>query len=125
MRETATLEDRECYQCSLMASRILIRESKRDCEKRIALEGKTNPKKLLMCITSKKKLKNNIGSLADESGELTKYSRHMARILNKNFSSVFTIENMESVHVANAPPSGITPPRNQRNRRTRNTKVLG
>ncbi len=33
----------------------------------------------------------------------------MAKILNKNFSPVFTIENTESVPVGNAPPNGITP----------------
>ncbi len=33
----------------------------------------------------------------------------MAKLLNKNFSSIFTIENTESVPVGNAPPNGITP----------------
>ncbi len=108
-RETATLENRKRYQHSLRAFRNLIRQSKQDYEKRIAHDAKTNLKKFFSSIRSKKKVKNNIGPLADESGKLTQDSRHMARILNKNFSSVFTIENMESVPVAHASPSGITP----------------
>ncbi len=109
IRETATVETRERYQRSLKACRTLIRQSKRDYEKRTARESKTNPKKFFMYITSIKKVKYNIGPLADESGELTQDNRHMVRILNKKFSSVFTIENMESVPVGTAPPSGVTP----------------
>ncbi len=109
IKESATEETRERYQRSLRACRTLIRQSKSDYEKRIARESKTNPKRFFTYIRSKKKVKNNIGPLADEIGELTQDNRHMARILNKNFSSVFTIENTESVPVGNAPPSGITP----------------
>ncbi len=87
MKETAPKEVRERYQRSLRACRTLIRQSKRDYEKRIAREYKTNPKRFFMYIRSKKKVKNNIGPPADESGKLTQDNRRMAKILNNNFSA--------------------------------------
>ncbi len=84
MKETGIIETRERYQQSLGASRTLIRQGKRDYEKRIARESKTNSPKFFSYIRSKKEVKDNIGPLADESGELTLDNRHMARILNKN-----------------------------------------
>ncbi len=78
MKETATEETRERYQRSRRACRTLIRQSKLDYEKRIAHESKTNPKRFFTYIRSKKEVQNNIGPLADESGELTQDNRHMA-----------------------------------------------
>ncbi len=50
MKETGTVETRERYQRSLRACQTLIRQSKRDYEKRIARESKTHPKKFFTYI---------------------------------------------------------------------------
>ncbi len=47
MKREATAETREQYHPSLRTCRTLIRKCKRDHEKRIAREAKTNPKKFL------------------------------------------------------------------------------
>ena len=109
LKEAATDVNRERYQHCLRACRTLIRRSKREYEKRIAREAKANPKKVFTYIRSKKKAKSNIGPLTNRNGVLTRDSRHMAEILNEKFSSVFTIENTETVPESAAPPTGITP----------------
>ncbi len=45
----------------------------------------------------------------DETGSLTQDSKHMAKILNSNFASVFTIEDKENIPECPDPPRGITP----------------
>ncbi len=54
-------------------------------------------------IRTKKKIKSNIGLLVNEDGVLTQDSRQMAEILNTNFASVFTIENLDTVPERSAP----------------------
>ena len=97
MKENNTAQDRDRYQESLRACRGLIRTRKRDYEKRIARDTKTNPKQFFTYIRAKKKVKSNIGPLRDETGELTQDRKNMAGILNRNFASVFTVENMEAM----------------------------
>ncbi len=60
-------------------------------------------------IRTKKKVKTNIGPLKGETGSLTQDSKHMAKILNSNFASVFTTEDKETIPEGPAPPRGITP----------------
>lgn len=71
MKENDTDESREQYHNTFRACRILIRQSKRDYEKRIARETKSNPKKNISFNTYEKKSKSNIGLQKDESGTLT------------------------------------------------------
>ena len=78
-------------------------------KKLIACEIKTNSKKFFTYIRSKKKVKSNIGPLTDETGSVTQDSKQMARILNSNFASVFTVENIETMPENPDPPRGITP----------------
>ncbi len=66
-------------------------------EKKIAHEAKTNPKKIFTYIRTKKTIESYIGLIANESGVLTQDRGQMAEILNTNFVSVFTIENLETV----------------------------
>ncbi len=108
LKEDYTDEARRQYHQSLRACRTLIRQRKRDYEKQIAGEAKSNPKKFFTYIRTKK-TKSNIGPLKDERDVLTQDSRQMVEILNKNFASVFTVENTQSVPEGPAPPMGIMP----------------
>ncbi len=112
MKQQATVEASEHYHRSLRACRTLIRKSKRNYEKKVVSEVKVNPKRFFTSIRTKKKAKSNIGPLTDENGVLTQDSKQMAGILNKNFASVFTIENTASVPTVPTSPTlarGIEP----------------
>ncbi len=108
LKEKSTDEARRLYHQSLRACRTHIRQRKGDYEKLIAREAKSNPKKFFIYITTKKKTKINIDPLKDERDVLTQDSRQMVEILNKNFASLFTVENTQSVPEGPAPPMGIT-----------------
>ncbi len=77
--------------------------------KKIARKVKTNPKKFFTYIRTKKKTKSNIGPLKDERGALTQDNETMIEILNKNFASVFTVENIESIPENTIAPRGLEP----------------
>ncbi len=109
MKESNTTETRAQYQSSLRAYRTLARQCKRDSEKQIAREAKTNPPKFISYIRTKKKSKSNIGPLKDERGTLTQDNGRMVEILNKNFASVFTVENTESIPESPIAPRGLEP----------------
>ncbi len=97
MKQQATDEASEHYHRSLRACRTVIRKSEHNYEKKVASEAKANPKRFFTYTKTKKKAKNNVGPLTDENGVLTKDSKQMTGILNKNFASVFTIENTATV----------------------------
>ncbi len=79
-------------------------------QREIAPEAKTNPKKFFSTyIRTKKNVKSNIGPIANEYGVLTQDCGQMAKILNTNFASVFTLENRDTVPVSPAPPIEIAP----------------
>lgn len=65
------------------------------------------PETVLYIYNNKKKVKNKIIPLRDEPGVPTQYSKHMARILNANFTSIFTAENMENIPKNSSPPREI------------------
>ncbi len=108
MKQQATAEANEHYHRSLRACRTLIRKSKRNYEKRVASEAKANPERFFTYIKTKKKEKSNVGPLTDENGVLTQDSKQMAGILNKNFASVFTIENTATVPTVPTVPTSPT-----------------
>ncbi len=56
MKESNTTGTRAQYHSSLSACRTLVRQCKRDCEKQIALEAKTNPKKFFYLHKDKKEI---------------------------------------------------------------------
>ncbi len=98
LKRNNTNEVRDQYHQSLRACKNLIRQHKRDYEKQIAREAKSNPKMYFTYIRTKKKVKSNIGPLKMEGNVLTQDSKHkiMVEILNKSFASVFTVEHTRS-----------------------------
>ncbi len=97
MKQQATAEASEHHHRCLRACRTLIRKSKSNYEKKVASEAKANPKRFFTYKRTKKKAKSNVGPLTDENGVLTQDSKQMAGILNKNFASVFAVENTAAV----------------------------
>jgi hypothetical protein len=74
-----------------------IRKCKRSYEEHIAEHCKENPKEFFNYVRSKKSVKETIGPLQDNNGELVHDKTNMANILNDNFSAVFTKEDTESI----------------------------
>ncbi len=109
LKRNNTNEARDQYRQSLRACRNLIRLRKRDYEKQVAREAKSNPKMFFTYIRTKKRAKSNIGPLKMEGNVLTQDSKHVVEILNKTFASVFTVENTRSIPESPAPPREITP----------------
>ena len=76
-----------------------VRNAKRKMEKEIANTKENNNKKFTSYIKSKTKSKSTIGPLRNTEGQLITDDRGMADELNKYFSSVFTIENLENIPI--------------------------
>ena len=76
-----------------------IRQSKREYEKRIADTCKENPKSFYAYLRAKKKTKDSIGPLLDTDNILEVDIAKMAVILNNQFTSVFTRENLRDIPV--------------------------
>ena len=74
-----------------------IKQSKRDYEKRIADTCKEDPKSFFAYVRSKKKTKDTIGPLLGTENKLEVDSCKMAEILNNQFTSVFTKENLRDI----------------------------
>ncbi|PJG60108.1 RNA-directed DNA polymerase, partial [Aeromonas cavernicola] len=69
-----------------------IRKTKRRYEVGLASKGKVNPKGFYRYIKSKRIVRDKIGPLENQSGQLCVEPREMGEILNDFFSSVFTKE---------------------------------
>ena len=67
----------------------------------IAQESKRNPKLFYSYISNKNRIKDSIGPILDESGNLTSDNINVANTLNNFFVSVFTVENLTNVPTLN------------------------
>ena len=81
----------------------LIRRTKRNKEREIALQVKVNPKKFFTYFCSKSNCKNNVGPLVNkDNGIITDDDKEMAEILNNQFVNVFTKE--DTSYIPNPKP---------------------
>ena len=69
-----------------------VRSAKFNEEKRVASASKENPKEFFAYVNSRKPIKNNISPLRDSEGNLVTSDLEKAELMNKYFTSVFTIE---------------------------------
>ena len=74
-----------------------IRKAKRQYEKNIAMQAKTNPKAFYQYANSKLKSRSGIADLTQEDGSLTDSDYQKAEVLNKFFASVFTQEDLSHI----------------------------
>ncbi|CAJ0941091.1 unnamed protein product, partial [Ranitomeya imitator] len=72
---------------------ILIKAAKKETEKHIAKESKTNPKLFFNYINSKRIKTDNVGPLKNSEERMVVDDEEKANILNTFFSTVFTVEN--------------------------------
>ena len=70
----------------------LVRNAKINEEKRVASASKDNPKEFFAYVNSRKPIKNNISPLKDSEGNLITSDAQKADLMNRYFTSVFTVE---------------------------------
>ena len=69
------------------------KKAKKQFERKLAKDIKTNPKSFYAYVRSKSKVKDSVGPLKDSNGNLVSEKEEMCNLLNDYFGSVFTAEN--------------------------------
>lgn len=88
-----SLENYEIYKINRNIYNNEIEKAKRNFENKIASECKTNPKLFYKYANSTLKVKEGIGDLIGEGGEIVSSDEMKCDLLNKYFSSVYNTEN--------------------------------
>ncbi|MCQ7012878.1 hypothetical protein, partial [Clostridioides difficile] len=79
-----------------------IKLAKRNFEKSIADDSKTNPKRFYSYVSCSNSIKKTVGPLLNEKGDIVANNRNVASILNKYFASVFANEDESNIPVPNS-----------------------
>ena len=92
-KKSKTETDKQKYKQLEIGLKRTIRNKKRNMEKKVAQEAKTNPKAFFAYINGNKRMRNKIGPLMrEENGvkEIIVEPRRQAEVLNEWYASVFT-----------------------------------
>jgi len=103
-RKTYQKYKNERHPAYMRASReaaLEIRRSKRNFEKKLAMNIDTDRKSFYAYVRSRTKAKTTVGPLADEQGGATVLPQELAVRFNQYFASVFTSENLSELPVIN------------------------
>ena len=94
-----THEDYANYKEALNLATTEIRKSKRTFEKKLAGNIKNDSKSFYAYVRSKQKVRDKVGPLENNRGNIISDGFQMAEVLNEYFSSVFTTEDISSLPV--------------------------
>ena len=98
-RRTRKDEDYANYKEALNLATTEIRQSKRTFEKKLAGNIKNDSKSFYAYVRSKQKVRDKVGPLENNKGNIISDGFQMAEVLNEYFSSVFTTEDISSLPV--------------------------
>ena len=98
-RRTRKDEDYANYKEALNLATTEIRKSKRTFEKKLAGNIKNYSKSFYAYVRSKQKVRDKVGPLENNRGNIISEGFQMAEVLNEYFSSVFTTEDISSLPV--------------------------
>ena len=98
-RHTRKDEDYANYKEALNLATTEIRKSKRTFEKKLAGYIKNDSKSFYAYVRSKQKVRDKVGPLENNRGNIISDGFQMAEVLNEYFSSVFTTEDISSLPV--------------------------
>ena len=98
-RRTRKDEDYANYKEALNLATTEIRKSKRTFEQKLAGNKKNYSKSFYAYVRSKQKVRDKVGPLENNRGNIISDGFQMAVVLNEYFSSVFTTENISSLPV--------------------------
>jgi ribonucleases P/MRP protein subunit RPP40 len=90
-------ENLEKYKIKLNKSNSTNRSAKRNYEKKLAGDVKSNNKSFFAYVRSKQRTKDKVGPLKNNVGKVIEEDEETANLLNCYFSSVFTIEDCSNV----------------------------
>ena len=91
--------DYDAYKEALNAATNEVRKSKRNFEHKLAQNIKSDSKSFYAYVRSKQKVRDKVGPLEDNAGNIITQGFLMAEELNMHFSSVFTREDTSSIPV--------------------------
>ena len=99
-----TRKDEDYKNCNevLNAATTEIRQSKRNYEQKLACNIKNDSKSFYAYARSKQNVQDKVGPLVDSAGNIISQRFLMVEDLNGNFSSVFTSEDISSLHAPGA-----------------------
>ena len=98
-RRTRKDEDYANYKEALNLATTEIRKSKRTFEQKLAGNIKNDSKSFYAYVRSKQKVRDKVGPLENNRGNIISDGFQMAEVLNEYFSSVFTTEDINSLPV--------------------------
>ena len=98
-RRTRKDEDYANYKEALKLATTEIRKSKRTFEKKLAGNIKNDSKSFYAYVRSKQKVRDKVGPLENNMGNIISDGFQMAEVLNEYFSSLFTTEDISSLPV--------------------------
>ena len=98
-KHTGTDKDYDAYKEALNAATNEVRKSKRNFEHKLAQNIKSDSKSFYAYVRSKQKVRDKVGPLDDNAGNIITQGFLMAEELNMHFSSVFTREDTSSIPV--------------------------
>ena len=98
-KHTGKDEDYEVYKEALNAATNEVRKTKRKFELRLAQNIKSDSKSFYAYVRSKQNVRDKVGPLEDNAGDIIIEGFLMAEELNMHFSSVFTRDDISSLPV--------------------------
>ena len=98
-KHTGTDKDYDAYKEALNAATNEVRKSKRNFEHKLAQNIKSDSKSFYAYVRSKQNVRDKVGPLVDNAGNIITQGFLMAEELNMHFSSVFTREDTNSIPV--------------------------
>ena len=98
-KHTGTDNDYDAYKEALNAATNEVRKSKRNFEHKLAENIKSDSKSFYAYVRSKQTVRDKVGPLEDNAGNIITQGFLMAEELNMHFSSVFTREDTSSIPV--------------------------
>ena len=98
-KHTGKDKDYEVYKEALNVATNAVRKSKRNFEHNLAQNIKSDSKSFYAYVRSKQNVRDKVGPLEDNAGNIITEGVLMAEELNMHFSSVFTREDTSSLPV--------------------------
>ena len=98
-KHTGKDKDYDAYKEALHAATNEVRTSKRNVEHKLAQNVKSDSKSFYAYVRSKQNVRDRVGTLEDNAGNIITQGVLMAEELNMHFSSVFTREDTSSLPV--------------------------
>ena len=99
-KHTGKDQDYVVYKEALNAATNEVRKSKRNFELKLAQNIKSDSKSFYAYVRSKQNVRDKVGPLEDNAGDIITEGFLMAEELNMHFSSVFTREDTSSLPVS-------------------------